>query len=418
MPRNHPTLTRRRPGNLTLLLLLVLMLLLAAFAVAVNVARLWAVRVELQGATDAGSLAAAEVLVSDDLLRNDATVLQPLLDSARAEADTFARQNPVSGRTLALDPNAANFTDGDIVFGTLDNPFSKNFTAVIDVNDPTVTPVPLINAVRVRGVLARSRGNAPGLIFGNFTGVGSAEVQTASTVMLDRDVVGFVPLGTQPVRLAPVALLADYTAVDSRSWQYQVESRKGVDQYTFDRTANTFVGGADGLYEFQAVYATDLTQLALANVQLLFIGTSDIAGLSKQLQSGVTVDQLTTFGGQFVLDAANNQLSVPAKQVGPDDSGGELTTLHNALEQLRQSAEPRIWPLQRGFDAIKNQSLVCGFVAARVVSVDPVVSGQPLTFRLQPTMISTATAVTDYTRRGVGGVPLVNPYVCKVRFVE
>ena len=45
--------------------------------------------------------------------------------------------------------------------------------------------------------------------------------------------------------------------------------------------------------------------------------------------------------------------------------------------------------------------------------------GQPIfTFTLQPTMISTATAVTDASRRGVGGITLVNPYICKVRLVE
>jgi hypothetical protein len=32
--------------------------------------------------------------------------------------------------------------------------------------------------------------------------------------------------------------------------------------------------------------------------------------------------------------------------------------------------------------------------------------------------LATASAVTDAARRGVGGINVVNPYVCKVRLVE
>jgi hypothetical protein len=33
-------------------------------------------------------------------------------------------------------------------------------------------------------------------------------------------------------------------------------------------------------------------------------------------------------------------------------------------------------------------------------------------------MIAAATAVTDANQRGVGGVAVLNPYICKVRLVE
>ncbi len=417
MHPTHPPLIRRC-GNVTLFLLVGLTLLLTAFAVAVNLTRLWTVRVELQGATDAACDAAAATLVSDDLLRNDLSRLTSLIATASAEANTFAQLNQVNGQPYYLNPNPTNAADGDIVFGMVDNAQSKQFTAVINVNNPTVTLLPLVNAVRVRGVLSQDRGNAPVLTFGQLLGNGSAAVQTASTVMLDRDVIGFVPLGTPPLLLAPLALFADYTAADSRSWQYQVESRKGQDLFTWNPTTLQFTSGTDGLYEFQAVVPTDASQVSMGNVHLLMIGTSNVTDLSGQLQTGVTAEQLTALGGSFVLGAANNQLAVQANQVGSANPSGDLTTLYNALSQLQQSGQARIWPLQSGYDTAGGNSLVCGFVAARVASVNPVTAGQPLTFTLQPTMLSTATAVTDYTRRGVGGVPVLNPYVCKVRFVE
>jgi hypothetical protein len=94
----------------------------------------------------------------------------------------------------------------------------------------------------------------------------------------------------------------------------------------------------------------------------------------------------------------------------------ELTSIENALDQLQQSGEPRIWPLYCGLDG-SGQPVVCGFVAARVVTVSAP-AGDTFTFSLQPTMISTATAVTDASRRGIGGIAIVNPYICKVRLVE
>ena len=337
LPFSPLSLSRRR-GQMAPLLIFLLTVLLAAFAVAVNLGRLWAVRVELQGATDSGCLAAAQVLVDDDLLRNDLNALSPLLDRARAEANTFAQANPVSGQLFSLDPNPSNLPDGDILFGTLDNPLSKVFTPTDGVNNPAVTALPLIDAVRVRGVLSSARGNAPGLIFGNVTGIGNADVQTASTVMHDRDVVGFLPLWQQPLQIAPLALLADYTATNSSSWQYQVDSRQGQDQLTFDRTNQTFVAGPDGLFEFQAVLATNSNQLAQANVQLLYIGTSDVNGLCTQLLNGVTVTQLANLGGQFVLDAATNHLAVSGAQIGPANPSADLTQLYNTLVSLQQSA--------------------------------------------------------------------------------
>jgi len=37
---------------------------------------------------------------------------------------------------------------------------------------------------------------------------------------------------------------------------------------------------------------------------------------------------------------------------------------------------------------------------------------------LQPTMIITSTALTDFTRRDAGTRTIFNPYVCKVRLVQ
>jgi hypothetical protein len=62
--------------------------------------------------------------------------------------------------------------------------------------------------------------------------------------------------------------------------------------------------------------------------------------------------------------------------------------------------------------------VLIGFVAARVADVGSEGKGEGLSFTLQPCVMSTATAVTDARRRGLGPRSIVNPYVCKVRLVD
>ena len=92
--------------------------------------------------------------------------------------------------------------------------------------------------------------------------------------------------------------------------------------------------------------------------------------------------------------------------------------LHNALLILQASAAARIYPLYSALPNVPNQVVLSGFVAARVVKVQPMNVGQPIAFTLQPAMIATPAAITDATRRGVGGVAITNPYIVKVRIVE
>src|SRR4051794_27815142 len=93
----------RRRGSLTPFLLVAFTVLLALFALAVNHARLWTVRAELQTAADAAALAAVQVLVDDDLLRGNPQYLPALLDRSRAAAQQFAQLNGVDGRGFTLD---------------------------------------------------------------------------------------------------------------------------------------------------------------------------------------------------------------------------------------------------------------------------------------------------------------------------
>jgi len=398
----------------------VLVALLGAFALAVNWARLWTIRAEMQNAADAAALAGANALVGDDLLRGDPSALPGLLQAASAEAIHYGGNNLVEGQPLVLLPNPSNLADGDVVFGTRDRPRGSPFLVANNVQDPTNSGLAAVNAVQVNAWLTSARGNAPRLVFAELFGLGTLDVHAAAMAMLDRDVVGFLPLGQQPLKLAPLALYSDPSGTDNKSWQFQVEEKNAPDAYRYDPTLHTFVldAAGDGLPEMQAVLALDASQASLANVSVLYFGFSDASGVGQQLSTGVTVDQLQTLGGELVLEPSDNRLAVTGSGIGPGEGSTALTSLQQGLQLLQQSAEPRVWPLYCGLNDA-GQPILCGFVAARVVTVTGAAGGQPaFAFTLQPTMISTATAVTDASQRGIGGIAVVNPYICKVRLVE
>jgi hypothetical protein len=415
----------QRTGSIHTLLIFVTILILGLLGMALGHARLWTIRVELQNSGDAAVLAAAEVLVDDDLLRGTLCAnpggIPSLLELARLEANLYAGRNPVNGREFQLDPNLDNEANGDIVFGNLDQPRGKTFVLAENVNDPSNISLADINTIRINARLLQSRGNAPGLLFPQFTGQSYHNVVARSSAMLDCDVIGFRHIVEKPIPLAPLALLADYGQTDARSWNKQIEAKSGTDEYVLDPSTKQFTQdpSGDGLPEFAAVLPLEDGHKVDANVSLLFLGAgkSDpdrFKVLNNQLVSGITQADLADLGGEFVLDA-NNQLRVPGSELGSSNSS-DVDDLRNALLVLKAAGEVRIWPLYCGFQ--DGDPVVCGFVAARVAEVEPLSSGEPLRFTLQPTMIASSAAVTDVTRRGVNGVPIVNLYICKVRMVE
>src|SRR5262249_27554689 len=150
-------------------------------------------------------------------------------------------------------PNAVNLPDGDVLFGTLDNPRSTLFVPAERVTDPENPYLALVNAVRIAARRTRDRGNPAGLYVGQALGLPAADLVTVATARLDRDVVGLRPALNQPLPLVPIALLSDPSGADPRSWESQVAAGHGPDDYRFDRATRTFVADAngDGIHEIE-----------------------------------------------------------------------------------------------------------------------------------------------------------------------
>jgi hypothetical protein len=426
----------RRPGKVALVLLMAAPSLLLAIALAFYAAELVEVRTLLRNDTDAAALAGVQSFIHDDLLRGDPTFMQELIPLARQHAQQYAELNLVFGQGLYLDPNVANDEDGDIVVGTLATPRSKTFV-LPNLTQPSDPEWLSINTVRVTGRRSSQNANGPvPLHNGPYLVQLPNDAVAVSTATLDRFLIGFRPLGGRPLPLCPLALFTDPSGMLRHSWEYNVEKRRGRDMFKVRRNGpyHQILGGADGLHEMEVFLGTNgqlqeimkasQTDLSIQlkqgkfNCCMLQFGTQGLGDLAQQIVSGVYDFQLSQLGGQLVL-GAGNLLEVNGTPWGPLASSFEGEMLQNALKQLQSIGKPLVWPCFSFFDKGTSNPVLCGFVAARVVQVKSQSGkGGGITFSVQPCMMSTATAVTDPLRAGVGLAKLPNPYICKVRLVE
>jgi hypothetical protein len=426
----------RRSGKAALMLLLSLPVLLLAMALAFYSAELVETRTLLRNDADAAALAGVQTFVDDSLLRNDPARMKELIPLARQNAQQFAELNLVQGQSLYLDPNPTNDLDGDIVFGTLTQPRSKEFILpnLTANSDPEWLN---INTVRVTGRRHSQHPNGPvHLHNGPLLSRLPNNVEAVSTATLDRYVIGFRPMGRQPLPLCPLALFTFLPGNLKHCWEFNVEKRRGADNYKVRRNGAYYqiLSGTDRLHEMD-VFLGDGEEMGQSmkasrsdlNLQLrqgkfnccmLYFGTSRAQDLVPQIVNGVDASHLSAFGGQLVL-GPGNQLVVNGTPWGPLNTSWDGQLLQNALKQLQSSGLPRLWPCFTSFDKETSKPVLCGFVAARVVQIKQQAGkGGSISFSVQPCMMSTGTAVTDAGRAGIGTAKLPNPYICKVRLVE
>jgi hypothetical protein len=410
---SRPRRTLRR-GSLTPFLLVALSLFLAAFALAFNLSAVREAKLELRTVADSAALAATNELASDDFLKEDISLVPGILQQSAQSAQRIAYQNTFRGQPFLLNIDTVSGENDQVIFGYLTTPRQGTFTPIAP-NDSTNPYYFRTNAVRI--VLDRTKinGNPLALAFANITGQSTIDLPLRATAMIDRAVIGFRPVTRQPIPLAPLALLSDPSGTNVRSWENRVEQRQGPDQFHFDRSTQTFSSGPDQLHEMAIELALEAGQVPTANVALLALGSTSPNDFNEQIRRGITAQELQDFGGQVVLNEQQEVL-LPGSKLGPSNAS-DAQALQQTLEALQESGEARIWPLYTSVDANNGEITVTGFVAARIVTVEPFSPGQPLRFSLQPAQLVTASALTDQTRQQNGTIR-INPYLGKVRLVE
>ncbi len=384
------------------------------------------IRAELQRAEDAAAHAAADSLVTDAVFAQPyvqgtslvAVDRSMLINGARLAGEKIGKRNFVRGQRFVLKENPQNLTDGELYVGTLENPASRTF---IGMNRTFFDPFdPDLNAVRV--VARRYR------------------VAESSTYFIDRDVLGFrlkQPLASAPyfpaIPIMPIAIRSNPCPPaqnncwlnngngGGNTWENEILARNGSDSWRIDPASGQPTAGSDGIKEITITLTEG--NAGADNARLVYFDgmAQSFAALLAQVARGVVYNDLPANNGQaqgqFLLNngttAPNSNFATPASQ--PLPSGG-ASSLQARLQGMLGQA--RVWML---YSFVQDQNhnptfAVVGFVVARVMRALSA-SGQ-VSAVLQPSVLITDTAVTDYTLRDLGPRSLYNPYVARVRLVE
>jgi len=410
-----------RRGNVALVFLVLLPALVLVVVLVLHTTQLEQARGEIQQAADAAALAAALALVDDASLRGDARALLSVFQRAQDEAVRYAGGNRVLGTASRLLLTADNDPEGDVVFGIADGPNQPLFP--VDLNDPEL--LPLVNAVRVRVVRSRERGQHLPLIGGAMLNGRTSDMTRSATALLDRGVIGFRQVVAKPIPLVPIALLSDPSSDDS--WEGQVEGKGKERQDKFRYEAEPYRAlsdRGDGLAEMTVHLLGQRGKGGKGgkdgpstNGLLLHLGSGHPTELARQVRDGVVEDDLRALGGELVL-GPGNRLPIPGSPDGPGENTLGFAELLLALKDLQNSGEVRAWPL---FDPLTDESgtpVVSGFVAARVMAVSPGQSGLGLKVILQPASLQSSCVVTAPFGQNDDRDRPLNRYLSKVRLAN
>ena len=378
IPRSS-TLPPRR-GTLLPVVVLSLFVVLGMIALVLN--QLWinTAYSELQGAVDASALAAANGLVSDDLLRPKAKVANRL-EAARMSAVGVATKNLVAGQPLVLNTTL----DGDLRFGRIVADRSGKCVFLSTSTAP--------QAVSVKGHRTQDRSNPLGLLLAETSGRQAVDLTAQAEASVENGVIGIRPSETFNAPALPMAILqSDATGRETITWQTQIVERLGRDDYGFDESKNTVVKKPDGIPEIE-LGGENL------NACLIEVGAKlNTKDFVRQIQHGWSP-----------ADLAKGELSCPSVL---KPSTNFSRSICEALREMR--GQPRIVVL---YVAIENSPDVqcAGFAAGRVMEVVTKPNAAPhLVF--QPAVLTTRAVVLDTERPGTTATP--NPYLYKVRLTK
>lgn len=278
---------RSRRGAVTVLAAIFTIVMLGMVAFSVDVGYVLSVREELQRTADAAALAAVwdygkRMANGEDFTHSE--------QDARENAQYFATNNAVGNVDPVIDQNLDNSTDGDMVFGYIDDFYNPAMTY------GTATQSNPYNAVRV---LVRRDGELNGeapMFFGRVFGLNGAGLHAEATAALCRDVKGFtVPHSGQNIDLLPYAL-------DLQTWNGWMAGTTGTDAWTWDTEDKQIRSGADGWLE---VNLFPQGTGSPGNRGTVDIGGSNnsTADIARQIIFGISDEDLAHHGGSLVFDS-------------------------------------------------------------------------------------------------------------------
>lgn len=363
---------------------------------AVVLDRLWidAARIELLTAAEAAALASAAGLATDERLREPAD-FDRLTADARDAAIRVAAENTVAGQFLRLNAEPGS----DVRIGRIVRDDAGRDVFLETDNDPT--------SVAVFATRQRSGSNPVALFLRDASSAPQPAVRVVAEASIDNRVIGVQALAGGTIPALPLAALEiDPAGTQPETWVHQIEQRAGGDRFRYDADSGLVVEGRDGLTELvllSAPAAASPQSASAANVRLLNFDTSlRDDRLARQIESGLSADDLADFDGQLRFDS------------GPLSLEGRPTidpaTRAALLASIGQS---RICFLFAANGTRPDVADVPRIVAARIMSVRAA-NDDRVEIVLQAAVISTRTALLSDAAESTAG----NPYIYKLQLTQ
>jgi Flp pilus assembly protein TadG len=367
-----------RRGTVAALTAISSVALLGFVALAVDVGMLYNVRAELQRTADAAALAAAWELLDEDAL-SGTPEMSLEEQAARQAAATYAALNSVHNANPAVDLNAENTIEGDIVLGYLSNP--NNLSQPLCMTAPNQ-----INSVRVLVRRDSVRNGPISLFFANVLGISTCELSASATATIKDGVVGYrVTEETGPAELLPMALKKE-------KWD---ELLTGVaagpigDDYSYDEETGAVTSGADGILELNLFPGEGPDQLPPGNYGTVDIGGSNnsTADIARQILEGVNADDLAYHGGELKLGSDGTLLL--------EGDTGISASLKNELKAI--IGQPRAIPLFSEVSGPGDNSIftIVGFAGMRIVDVKLTGAMELKSVIIQPANVVDDSTITE-----------------------
>jgi Flp pilus assembly protein TadG len=306
---------------LTVLLTLALLVLVA---MAMDLTYVMHVRAEAQTSADAAALAAAWELIHPDRNKPVPDATQAIIESRTGAVD-YAAKNEIAQVFPEVDRNDPNAVDGEVVIGHLPTwsyppvfPWDTGSAPYLwEFNNTNK-----YNAATVRVQRTEARNGPVPIYFGRVLGTPSLEVHTAATAIIEwGQPIGFRPTsqyGNAPLLPFAVHESDYYNARDG----IQSNELPPIDDYAYypddpnlQGSERVVYGEPDGIFEFDLYPALGFgwTGEGEGNFGTVDLGGYDnsSAEIVRQISYGVTSEDLAEWGGEFVIENAGTEETVP-----------------------------------------------------------------------------------------------------------
>lgn len=348
-------------------------------ALSIDMSVLYRVRSEAQRSADAGALAGAWKLVTNDRLIE--ANIPTVLDGARQMSSSMA------GNNLVYDGQPQVSQTDDILLGRLNNPSNRT-----EQLNTAVTPA-MVNSVSVLVRRDQDRNGAVPLYFAQLFGFYQKNVSARAVATAENNIVGFrAGTRTGKAELLPFAVHLD-------AWN-NLLSRVSTagDNYSYNPVDQTVSAGSDGIYELNMYPGSGGTQLPPGNFGTVDIGnpnnsTSDI---SRQIREGVNAEDLAYFGGELKLGADGTLIL--------EGDTGLSAGIKDDLASI--IGLPRAIPLFISVTGNGNNSrfTVVGFAGIRILRVKLTGSMSSKAVIIQPAVVVTDAAISTESSTYAFGV--------------